>query len=215
MSDPTRNALDPGPDEVYTTADVLRRYSEPSWLQQMANWMPSNPDHQLSLVNILKGGATSAANWLAGKPRIGPDTLAPLGAGGMLAMTARPASKFARPSEWPTEAAIKWGDDHVFTGPNHALILMNADLRKVPQHLNPLDGFVTNAGRFITREEASRMTGAPRVVRNGMVSEALATGLDGPRRTGQGFGSTSITMTGLPIPEYAVRPQKEDDPWAR
>lgn len=73
----------------YDTADILRRIRKPNALvdalRVSANAIPENKDHSVSLVNMLRGGLGSAANWLDGNPEIGKDTLAPLGMGMMAA----------------------------------------------------------------------------------------------------------------------------------
>lgn len=66
-----------------STQDVQSRMPQSNALsglvRALAGHVPENTEHGLSLVNMLKGGLGSAANWLDRRPEIGPDTLAPLG----------------------------------------------------------------------------------------------------------------------------------------
>ncbi len=66
-----------------TTADVLASMPARNPLAEallgLKNRIPENPNPGPSLMNMARGGLGTAANWLAGKPEIGPDTIAPLG----------------------------------------------------------------------------------------------------------------------------------------
>lgn len=64
-----------------------------------------------------------------------------------------------RARQFPTTAAVRFGDQ-TFTGPNHATALMKADLGSVPPGAAMSDGFLTNWGRFVSREEAASLLGA-------------------------------------------------------
>ena len=76
-------AVDPGPDEIYTTSDIRARMPRDNVvtraLRSARDAIPANPDASVSLLNMARGGLNSAANWLDRRPEIGPDTLAPLG----------------------------------------------------------------------------------------------------------------------------------------
>lgn len=66
-----------------TTADVLGQmnalYSGPGgMLRSMRNAIPES-HNALSIMNMARSGLGTAANWMQGRPEIGPDTLAPLG----------------------------------------------------------------------------------------------------------------------------------------
>lgn len=52
-------------------------------LRAMMDKIPANPDGGLSMLNMIRSGLGTSANWLEGNPEIGPDTLAPLGIGTM------------------------------------------------------------------------------------------------------------------------------------
>lgn len=106
----TRNALGYGETPVldslqgdgitYDTADILRRVRKPNALADALRvaktYVPENTElpqpqffmdpRAMSLRNALRGGLDTAANWVEGRPEIGPDTLAPLGAGVMTSM---------------------------------------------------------------------------------------------------------------------------------
>lgn len=175
---------DPSPDEVYSTADVMRRYRDPSWLRRVADAMPSNPDHGVSLLNMLKGGVSSSANWLDGKPQVGPDTLAPLGLAGI---GSAPIGAFAAnalrrspdlPAVWRSahprtsvdgrsagegiaNAAVRSPDGEMFVAPTHYMALQAAEAKRGPAFVsNADDGFVTTTGRYLDRYEAMAMARA-------------------------------------------------------
>ena len=106
----TRNALGYGETPVldsiqgdgitYDTADILRRVRKPNALADALRvaktYVPENTDlpqpqffmdpRAMSLRNALRGGLDTAANWVEGRPEIGPDTAFPLGAGVMTSM---------------------------------------------------------------------------------------------------------------------------------
>ena len=69
------------------TRNVLAGMPKPnpvaSALRTAAEYIPPNREHSISLANMLKGGLGSAANWLDGRPEVGPDTLAPFGLAAM------------------------------------------------------------------------------------------------------------------------------------
>lgn len=79
-----------------TTSDVMGQmnalYAGPGGaLRNLRNAIPESPN-ALSALNMMRGGLGSAANWLQGRPEIGPDTMAPLGLAGMgMAMAPRGA----------------------------------------------------------------------------------------------------------------------------
>jgi hypothetical protein len=64
------------------------------------------------------------------------------------------------PPEWPTHAAVRIGD-RMFTGTSHLDAVMKAQEALGENALSSgnvaTDGFLTNAGRYISREEAGRM----------------------------------------------------------
>lgn len=75
-----------------TTADVLGEmnalYAGPGgMMRSLRNAIPESPN-TLSAMNMLRGGLNTAANWMQGRPEIGPDTLAPLGLAGVGALMA-------------------------------------------------------------------------------------------------------------------------------
>lgn len=74
----------------YDTSNVLagipKRNAVSDALRAARSAIPENRDHSVSMLNMLRGGLGSAANWLEGSPEIGPDTLAPMGAGLMTSM---------------------------------------------------------------------------------------------------------------------------------
>lgn len=67
-----------------------------------------------------------------------------------------------RAAELPTAAAIRLGDK-IFTGKTHAAALMDADLTTVQASVFDSgaisDGFLTNFGRFVSRDEAAGLAG--------------------------------------------------------
>lgn len=76
--------LNSGDAEIYSTPNILSQYASqtegiPGWLRSTATRIrgDSRPD------NVLAGGMDTAANWLDGRPRVGEDTVAPLGLAGM------------------------------------------------------------------------------------------------------------------------------------
>lgn len=91
-------AMAPFNDE-YTTADILERMRPASpgidQMREIAKWLQENADQPgvkaklvPLLMSALGGGMETAANWIEGRPEIGPDTIAPLGlaaVGGMMA----------------------------------------------------------------------------------------------------------------------------------
>lgn len=74
----------------YDTSNVLagipKRNAVSDALRAARNAIPENRNHSVSMLNMVRGGLGSAANWLEGSPEIGPDTLAPMGAGLMTSM---------------------------------------------------------------------------------------------------------------------------------
>ncbi len=88
--------------------------------------------------------------------------------------------------EWPVEAALKFGDKHIFTGESHYDALQKAQqhlgMGPVESMLNTAgDGFITNTGRYVTREEAGALADALNNTRHyankkgkeGFIAEAL------------------------------------------
>ena len=75
---------------TYDTSNVLAGIPKGNQLSDALratrNAIPENPDHSVSMLNMVRGGLGSAANWLEGAPKIGPDTLAPMGASVMTSM---------------------------------------------------------------------------------------------------------------------------------
>lgn len=150
--------------------------------------------------NMLAGGLDTAASWINGTPQVGQDTLAPLGAGVIASFLARPRPHFTHSTERPTEAAIRIGDQ-TFTGPSHFAAIQNAtrklgDIDNLFGHSGALlsregiqDGFITNAGRYVTRQEAARLVDGDYATRSfPYMSEAI--GLDQSIRSNYGWGST-------------------------
>ena len=85
----TSPALNSGDGETLDTAGILGQYTRrneglPGVLRGWAGNVrdASRPD------NVLAGGLDTAANWIAGEPQVGQDTLAPLGLGIMGSMLA-------------------------------------------------------------------------------------------------------------------------------
>lgn len=75
---------------TYDTSNVLAGIRRPNALADalriaMAH-VPENREHSMSLLNALRGSLNTAANWVEGRPEVGPDTLAPLGAAGLTSM---------------------------------------------------------------------------------------------------------------------------------
>jgi hypothetical protein len=70
---------------TYDTSNVLAGMPRPNALadalRTAASSIPENKEASLSMLNMVRGGLGTAANWLEGRPEIGKDTLAPLGAG--------------------------------------------------------------------------------------------------------------------------------------
>ena len=84
-----------------TTADTVQKmnalYAGPGGaLRSLRNMIPQGSEG-LSILNMARSGLGTAANWLQGTPEIGPDTLAPLGAG-IAGAAIKPASEAARPN---------------------------------------------------------------------------------------------------------------------
>ena len=73
--------------ETYDTRNVLAGMPKSSRLtdalRSAAEGIPENPDAAFSVLNMVRGGMNSAANWLDWKPEVGRDTLAPLGLAAM------------------------------------------------------------------------------------------------------------------------------------
>ncbi len=130
--------------------------------------MPDQPSQ--SLIDALLGHFRAKGQDMANKPMWGetqwrgpggyipfPQKDSHVAEMGMTALMAPMAIKGGGVHEWPTSAAIKYGDNAVFTGQNHALALMKADLSKIPASVSGEAGFVTNTGRFVDRIEAQRL----------------------------------------------------------
>ena len=80
--------------EIYDSTNILARMPRPNALAEALrvamSRLPENTDlpkpafpldpRSMSLTNMLRGGLDTAANWFEGRPEIGKDTLAPLGA---------------------------------------------------------------------------------------------------------------------------------------
>lgn len=139
---------DSGPDEIYTTADVRNRLgSDSAVTRPMRSFaellrgfargpedVPTNGKLVPFLANAGAGGLDTAANWLDRRPKIGPDTLAPLGlaAIGSAPMGALVSGSIRRKplptredalqsgrealyAEGPSSSKVNW---HEFTSPN-------------------------------------------------------------------------------------------------
>ncbi len=185
----------------YSTRDVLPRMHEQPWftkaMRHLASYLPTDDreDRQRgrdepwmnwwartnldsgagpALTSAVKGGLNTGANWLEGKPEIGPDTLAPLGMAAMgmpltrAAAMAKPQAALERP-ERPVKAAMKIGDN-IYEGYNHGLAISKAEQALGPEALwsqfnrkngfGPgSEGFVTNKGRYVSRQEAQDLLG--------------------------------------------------------
>ena len=94
-------------------------------------------------------------------------------------------------AEWPTQAAVRIGD-RTFTGSSHFVAVQKAqtalgeDIFVRAAGSTAMDGFLTNSGRYVSREEAGRMLDARNQTRhyktwlgndkkgkNNLLSEAL------------------------------------------
>ena len=188
-----------GDSEIYDTSNVLARMLTDSALTRGARGLAETIRSASVPNNILAGGLDSGANWLDWTPEPGRDTATPLGAAAMyapFALRAAAPRAMGAPTEWPTQAAVRVGD-RTFTGNSHYDAMLDAEAKLGPQIWTEAskkqiasgaidDGFLTNTGRYVSREEAGRMLdtnnqtrhyqtwlGNPKKGKNGLISEAL------------------------------------------
>ena len=82
-----------------------------------------------------------------------------------LAFPLPPLARVPIPGEWPTSAAIRIGD-RTFTGNSHfdalgkAQTALGENVLSQPGANAAIDGFLTNKGRYVSREEAGRLLDA-------------------------------------------------------
>lgn len=119
-------APDPGADEVYSTADVLRRMPGPlnAGLRNALSYLPENKElpppafpfdpRAMSMLDIIKKSGRTSGNWVLDRnPEVGPDTVSPAGlgvaaAGAGLARHAMPLPSPLTP-ENITDKLARWG----------------------------------------------------------------------------------------------------------
>lgn len=218
-------ALNSGDSEIYDTSNIRARMPEEGTLAGLMRSFANRVRGASRNDNVLAGGVDSAANWIEGRPQVGQDTAAPLGAGGMLAaFMARPRPRFTPPTEWPVEAALRIGDQ-TFTGPHHWGAMLKAQEALGESAADIVgrlaangDGFITNTGRYVTRTEAGRLADGDYARSIPYMSEALGLERD-PIRTNYGWGSTSATGGAIPgsaIPRAPDQgPHEADELWWR
>ncbi len=174
-----------------STADVMAQYRPPQW-GGLKSYLPDQPDW-------MKTAQGYAGQAMAAIP---PEAMLAMNFLGRTPPAAR-APQMAGPAEWPVHAAVKLGDQ-TFTGPSHMHAINAASDRLgnaavdalLLKSGNSADGFVTNTGRYVTREEAGQLAdqhnatrhyqtifGNPRQGKDAFLSEALElydprTGLD-------------------------------------
>jgi len=140
--------------------------------------------HALNTIpGMISGGLNSSANWLEGRPEIGPDTLAPLGgislAGLATGLPARAAHGIERLPKAAPPARLTPAimvDGKIWAGgPTHvdSMGLWSNDLYARGMHDIPdidammkagrfVEGFTTPDGRFLNRQAAAKHVGAKR-----------------------------------------------------
>lgn len=167
-AEPARNKLDGSP----SLAEMLLSYG-PLGSHAMAQRGPWMREYM----------PESLANFLAGALHY-----APLGFAAARG-AALPSPIRTKPNgEWPTQAAIRMGDE-IVAGPSHMHALGIAAKKygdaavdaALAKHGDMMDGFVTNTGRYVSREEAGRL-----MDERNMTNHYTADWITGRRKTGNG-----------------------------
>lgn len=113
-------------------------------------------------------------------------------------------SSIAKPMAMPEKidrAAIKIGE-RIFAGPNHAAAIRAAEQstgRGFDELLSAFmgDGFVTNTGRFVSRDEAANIANVAHQMRRGPV-------------TGGAISEDMRGLWALPLAPFALMPWRDD-----
>jgi hypothetical protein len=133
--------------------------------------------------------------------------------------SASPGEKVT-PAERPVEAAIKYKGE-VYTGSNHVRIMDDLDRRFGRTSVDDMaDGFVTSSGRFVSRDEASKLTGKQEPfdwndLRSDDAAASIRNGVQVQRRGdlgGEAKDAKALKSTlGLPVPssDQKERPMAE------
>lgn len=177
-------------DDSYSTADLVNALRPPShkpwgglksYLPTRPEWWPAKDSLPM---RFLSEGLPLALMGLPGRAPPRATTLPAL-------------PRTTSPGEWPTQAAVRIGD-RTFTGNSHFDAVTKAQEvlgEKVTHRLLSeggdkvaTDGFLTNTGRYVSREEAGRMldehngtnrftsswlTGRPKTGMNSLLTEGL------------------------------------------